>query len=148
MKFTNRIFVFAFLCLARLLLEVDAGETPLACELKMKHEQCTSEEIVQNQHAVEDMRRVVAVGDVHGSYVGLLEVLYQANITKSRDSCIWKSQGDGANDGVVLVQVGDLTDRGPGALESLECLRALQNGAEAHHSKVVRLLGSKYYYQQ
>lgn len=123
---------------------VDSAGIPLACELRMKYEQCTSEEGAHNLPEKSDNRRVVAVGDVHGSHVGLLEVLYQANVTSARDSCTWRPQGTGEDDGVVLVQMGDLTDRGPGALEVLECLRKLQNEAAAYNSKVIRLIGSKY----
>lgn len=125
-----------------MVLLAERTDLPLACELKMKHEQCTSEEVTLRT-SDQDNRRVVAVGDVHGSYVGLLEVLYQANITTAKDACEWRAQGSSAEDGVVLVQMGDLTDRGPGALEVLECLRVLQKQAPNFNSKVIRLIGSK-----
>lgn len=36
--------------------------------------------------------RVVVIGDVHGSYEGLLELLYYSNITASEKSCRWREQ--------------------------------------------------------
>lgn len=82
--------------------------------------------------------RIIAIGDVHGSYDGLLEDLFAANITKSITSCEWKHQ----ETPTVLVQMGDMVDRGAGALEALECLRLLQSTASHHNAEVVRLLGS------
>lgn len=84
-------------------------------------------------------QRIVVVGDVHGAYDGLLEVLYHANITADKSSCVWKKQPVKT----LLVQVGDLVDRGPGALESFACLRKLQTEASKFNGTVVRLLGSK-----
>ena len=97
-----------------------------------------------NSHTVEDSNnqpktRVIAIGDIHGSYVGLLEDLYDANITTSRDICVWRPQ----QTRTLLVQSGDLVDRGPGALESFKCLQNLQNTASEYNGEVVRILGSK-----
>lgn len=83
--------------------------------------------------------RIIAIGDIHGSYDGLLQDLFAANITTSTEGCDWKRQ----DVPTLLVQMGDMVDRGPGALESLECLRHLQATAADFNSKVVRLLGSK-----
>lgn len=82
--------------------------------------------------------RIIAIGDVHGSYDGLLEDLFAANVTKSITSCEWKHQ----ETPTVLVQMGDMVDRGAGALEALECLRHLQSTASQHNAEVVRLLGN------
>ncbi len=82
--------------------------------------------------------RVIAIGDIHGSYDGLLEDLFAANITSSLQSCQWKKQ----ETTTLLVQMGDMVDRGAGALESLECLRHLQSTASDNNAQVVRLLGS------
>lgn len=83
--------------------------------------------------------RVIAIGDIHGSFDGLLTDLFAANITTAPTACEWKAQ----EVPTLLVQMGDMVDRGPGALESLECLRHLQATASDFNSKVVRLLGSK-----
>lgn len=84
--------------------------------------------------------RVVSIGDIHGSYDGLLENLFHANITASKTKCEWKSQPHRT----VLVQMGDYVDRGPGALEALRCVRDLQAKAMDFNAEVVRIVGSKY----
>lgn len=88
-----------------------------------------------------DGRKIIAIGDVHGAYKGLLEVLHASKITKSPDGCEWADQDA---EGVILVQQGDLVDRGPQSLEALTCLRHLQKEADKYNSKVVRLIGSKF----
>jgi len=82
--------------------------------------------------------RLIAIGDIHGSIDGLLADLFAANLTTSRSECRWKYQPSPTT----LVQMGDLTDRGPGALESLQCLHELQKTAAENNAKVVRLLGN------
>ena len=120
---------------------VSVRDHNLACDMKFKHEQCTADSS-SSHHPPEpsDNRRLIAIGDVHGSYEGLLELLHASGITTSNDKCEWKSQGD---EGVVLVQQGDLVDRGPQAWEALQCLKHLQSEAPKFSSKVVRLIGSK-----
>jgi len=123
---------------------VYSTDVPLACELASRHQQCREDETgSQCLPDLSDNRRLVAIGDIHGSYAGLLELLYQAKITSSPETCTWREQGPNKEDGVVLVQVGDLVDRGPDAWGAFECLRTLQREAEQYNSKVVRLVGSK-----
>ncbi len=133
-----------FYALVVVLVGVLGKEIPLACELALKHQQCqadlTSGQCVPD---ASDNRRLVAIGDVHGSFAGVLEILYEAKITSSPTSCTWKEQGNKLEDGVVLVQVGDIVDRGPSSWEAYECFRNLQKEAPKFHSKVVRLVGSK-----
>ena len=81
--------------------------------------------------------RIIVVGDVHGDLNGLLEVLFHANLTSSPDSCSWKPQ----TSSVLLVQMGDIVDRGPQATEAWECLSHLQSSA-SEGGKVVRLIGN------
>jgi hypothetical protein len=133
------------------------GKNPLACEIANRYHQCTGPE--ENDLAEdEDRRRIVAVGDVHGSLKGLLEVLYNANITMAPDKCEWRDQtlvhympaslsSDSYSPpvGTVLVQMGDLVDRGPQALEAYECMQHLQRTAPDFDSKVVRLIGSMFF---
>ena len=40
----------------------------------------------------QDNRRIVAIGDVHGCLDGIKELLFQAGITRSVDSCDWRPQ--------------------------------------------------------
>lgn len=82
--------------------------------------------------------RMVVVGDVHGEFVGLREVLYQAGVLARPEECSWRALG---NESVLLVQMGDIVDRGPGATEAWACLHRLQTTAP-RGSQVVRLLGN------
>ena len=83
--------------------------------------------------------RTIAIGDIHGSYDGLLENLYYANVTVSKTKCDWKQQSTPT----ILVQMGDYVDRGPGALETIKCVRKLQEEASLYNAEVVRIVGSK-----
>jgi hypothetical protein len=85
-------------------------------------------------------KRIVTIGDVHGTDKGLREVLYEAKITKSIDSCEWRDNNEDYE--TVLIQVGDIVDRGAGALEAWECLDNLQNTAKSGKEKVIRLIGN------
>ena len=82
-------------------------------------------------------QRVVVIGDVHGSAHGLFELLHWSNITLEPLVCEWKIQ----EENVILVQVGDIVDRGAYATEAWNCLRYLQESAPAG-SKVIRLVGN------
>lgn len=80
--------------------------------------------------------RVVVVGDIHGCYEGLLEVLYEAGVTR-RGECVWRE--DATN--VILMQMGDIVDRGNGTLHVFRCLTYLQNNPPKG-SIVMRVLGN------
>ena len=82
-------------------------------------------------------QRTVVIGDVHGTAFGLFELLYEANITSSIEHCEWKNQ---PAEGTLLVQVGDIVDRGHQAFQAWVCLEHLQSTAPAG-SSVVRLIG-------
>lgn len=83
--------------------------------------------------------RTIAIGDIHGSYNGLLENLFYANVTVSKTKCEWKPQATPT----IVVQLGDYVDRGPGALEAIKCMRSLQEQASQYNGEVVRIFGSK-----
>jgi hypothetical protein len=78
--------------------------------------------------------RIVAVGDVHGSYKGLVSILQRAELID--DDNQWVG-GD-----ATLVQTGDLFDRGLQIREVLDLLMRLQDEAAAAGGKVVVLLGN------
>ena len=78
--------------------------------------------------------RVVAIGDVHGAHEQLRGLLRKVGLIDDADR--W-SGGD-----TVLVQTGDLLDRGPGVLATLELLRGLEPQARAAGGRVVVLLGN------
>ena len=147
MKFYLEFLIVALLsCLDfSPLVCASAKESP-ACILKSRREQCRAADTpsaakTSTREADDyDERRIIAIGDVHGSYSGLLDNLYGANITVAKDICQWKPQ---AGKGTVLIQMGDIVDRGPEAPEAWNCLRSLQKEANSYNSKVVRLFGSK-----
>lgn len=92
--------------------------------------------------------RLVVIGDIHGSIDGLLDILFEANITATPTLCTWR-EFDEWNDAysikTVIVQVGDVVDRGHGAKEAWDCLEKLQiesNNPYFKHGSVIRLLGN------
>jgi len=66
-------------------------------------------------------RRRIVVGDVHGELDGLREILNNAGLINSHDN--W-SGGDS-----MLIQTGDVIDRGPYSRECVDLLRKLQKEA-------------------
>ncbi len=78
--------------------------------------------------------RIVAVGDVHGSYEGLVAILQHAELIDSDTHWIG---GD-----TTLVQTGDLLDRGLDVREVMDLLIRLQGEAAAAGGKVICLLGN------
>ncbi len=78
--------------------------------------------------------RVVAVGDVHGSYEGLVTILLEAGLI---DTDLRWIGGD-----ATLVQTGDLLDRGVRVRRVLDLLIRLQGEAAAAGGRVVVLLGN------
>ena len=84
-------------------------------------------------------KRIIAIGDVHGSFEGLTEILRQTGLTSSAFACQWRPEVENT----ILVQVGDIVDRGNGTLSVWRCLQSLQQSARnAHGSEVVRLIGN------
>ena len=65
--------------------------------------------------------RIVAIGDVHGNYEGLVEILHAAELIGEDGS--W-SAGN-----TTLVQLGDFLDRGPRTREIMDLFRRLQGEA-------------------
>jgi hypothetical protein len=78
--------------------------------------------------------RVIAVGDVHGEYDVLQRILLHAKLADS--------SGHWTGGNAILVQTGDVIDRGPKSLESVDLIRSLQEQAIRSGGKVVRLLGN------
>lgn len=78
--------------------------------------------------------RIVAVGDVHGDYVAFLGVLQQAGVIDARRK--W-SGGT-----TVLVQTGDVTDRGPQSRKVMHLLMDLEKQAAKAGGRVHALLGN------
>ncbi len=78
-------------------------------------------------------RRII-VGDIHGSPDALTEILLHAGLIDGAH--VWIA----AN--TVLIQTGDVIDRGPDSLGAVALLRTLQAQAAAHGSRVVRCCGN------
>lgn len=78
--------------------------------------------------------RVVAIGDVHGDFEALVEILQAANLV---DEYAGWSGGD-----ATLVQTGDLLDRGARVREVMDLLMRLQQEAPRAGGEVVVLLGN------
>ncbi|MCE5262312.1 MAG: metallophosphoesterase [Deltaproteobacteria bacterium] len=82
----------------------------------------------------EGQKRRIVVGDIHGELDGFREILWNAGLVDRKDA--W-SGGD-----AVLIQTGDVIDRGPWSRESVEYLRRVQKEAVAAEGRVVRLCGN------
>lgn len=78
--------------------------------------------------------RVVAVGDVHGAFDKFTAILRTARMIDARDN--W-SGGRG-----VLVQTGDILDRGADSRRAIDLLRRLERDAQQAGGRVVSLLGN------
>ncbi|HVR29290.1 MAG TPA: metallophosphoesterase, partial [Thermoanaerobaculia bacterium] len=81
-----------------------------------------------------DAARVVAIGDIHGAYDPLVEILQAAGLVD--EELAW-SGGD-----ATLVQLGDFTDRGPRVRAVMDLLMRLQQEAPAAGGRVEVLLGN------
>ena len=78
--------------------------------------------------------RIVAVGDLHGDYDAWLDI--------ARDARLIDSSGRWTGGKTVLVQLGDVTDRGPDSLKIIRSLQQLQKQAPRSGGKVVVVLGN------
>src|SRR5678816_2304955 len=77
------------------------------------------------------VERIVAIGDVHGAYDRLLEILRAAEVIDDR------SRWTGGR--THLVQTGDVLDRGADSRQALEFLRRLGRDAERAGGRVHQL---------
>jgi len=88
----------------------------------------------RNFHEILKRPRLVAQGDIHGALDEFIINLQQAKLVDSKLNWI------GGNN--ILVQMGDVIDRGLKSRESVEFLRRLQEEARKADGEVVRLLGN------
>jgi len=79
-------------------------------------------------------QRLVAVGDVHGELESFQEILRDEHLIDSDNK--WSGGSD------ILLQIGDMVDRGPYSREALYFLRELQEKAAPQGGKVIRLFGN------
>lgn len=78
--------------------------------------------------------RIVAVGDLHGDFDAWREIAMQAHLIDDRNR--W------AGGATILVQLGDIVDRGPDSLKIISHLMKLQAQATAAGGRVVVLVGN------
>ena len=82
--------------------------------------------------------RIVAIGDVHGALPDFETILKQTGLVDAGRG----AGGGWAGGRSVLVQTGDVVDRGPGTRACLDLLMALEKSAERRNGKVIALLGN------
>lgn len=80
--------------------------------------------------------RLISLGDIHGDATGLRAVLARAGLIDAATTSKWIG-GD-----AVLVQTGDMVDRGDESLEVMRVLASLQRQAYDAGGRVVVLLGN------
>lgn len=83
---------------------------------------------------IEGVRRIVAIGDVHGAYPEFVRILRAADVIDSRDR--WSGRD------TYLVQTGDVLDRGPDSRRVLDLLRRLERDAPKSRGRVISLVGN------
>jgi hypothetical protein len=79
-------------------------------------------------------QRVIAIGDLHGDYEAWRDIARAARLIDAR--------GRWAGRNTILVQTGDITDRGPDSLKIIRDLMKLQRSAPRHGGRVVVLVGN------
>lgn len=79
-------------------------------------------------------RRIIAVGDIHGDLVNAHRVLQMANVVD--EDGFWTGNVD------VLVQTGDIIDRGDDTIDLFEWMEELREQAHAMGGTVISLLGN------
>jgi hypothetical protein len=79
-------------------------------------------------------KRRIVVGDIHGELDGFREILRNARLIDSND----KWTGDDS----ILIQTGDVIDRGPYSWEAIDLLRKIQKEAPGAKGEVIRVCGN------
>ncbi len=83
---------------------------------------------------IETTEPVVAVGDIHGAFDNFVAILRAAQVIDNRNRWIGRR--------MVLVQTGDVLDRGPDSRKAIDLLRRLERDAQQAGGRVVSLLGN------
>lgn len=90
--------------------------------------------VIEQPQQKKAQNRLMAIGDVHADLEATKEVLILANIIDQNHKWIAKN--------TILVQTGDLTDRGPDGDAILKFLKQLEEEAPKHNSQFITLLGN------
>jgi predicted MPP superfamily phosphohydrolase len=112
------------LTLAAMLTVLVGVERPIAQTAKPANSPCD----------IQTTERVVAVGDVHGAFDNFVAILRAAHVIDNRNR--WSGRR------AVLVQTGDILDRGPDSRKAIDLLRRLERDAQRAGGRVVALLGN------
>jgi hypothetical protein len=83
---------------------------------------------------IQTTERVVAVGDIHGAFDNFVAILRAAQVIDNRNRWIGRR--------MVLVQTGDILDRGPDSRKAIDLLRRMERDAQRAGGRVVTLLGN------
>ncbi len=83
---------------------------------------------------VETPSRVIAVGDLHGDFEAWRNILLASGLADS--------EGEWTGGDAVLVQMGDIADRGPDSLKIIRDLQRLEKTAPVSGGRVIVLLGN------
>ena len=86
------------------------------------------------QPFAETDQRVIGIGDIHGAYDELTALLQKAQLTDDQQR--WSGGR------TILVQTGDIIDRGANIRGVLDLLMSLEPQADAAGGKVIALLGN------
>lgn len=78
--------------------------------------------------------RIVVIGDLHGDYGAYRDIVSAAGVSDR--------EGHWSGGRTTLIQMGDMTDRGPSSLAIMRDLRALAPQAERHGGQVIVLVGN------
>jgi hypothetical protein len=81
-----------------------------------------------------EQKRRIVVGDIHGELEGFKEIIKNAGLLDGKDN--WSGEDD------ILIQTGDVIDRGPYSIEAFDLLKRLQKEAVVAGGEVVRLCGN------
>jgi len=83
---------------------------------------------------IQTTERIVAVGDIHGAFDNFVAILRAAQVIDNRNR--WSGKR------TVLVQTGDILDRGPDSRKAIDLIRRLERDAQRAGGRVVSLLGN------
>jgi hypothetical protein len=78
--------------------------------------------------------RIVAVGDLHGDFAAWRDILRGAQLVDA--------DGHWTGGDTVLIQTGDVVDRGPDSLKLIQDIMRLQDEAARAHGRVIALVGN------
>tara|TARA_B100000579_G_scaffold404836_1_gene389988 strand:+ start:949 stop:2130 length:1182 start_codon:yes stop_codon:yes gene_type:complete len=92
----------------------------------------TAEKAIEDEW--NDIARVVAIGDIHGSYKNYIQILNDSDLIDDYGSWIGKDTH--------LVQVGDLPDRGPDTVKIIKHLQKLEKQAVREGGMIHLLIGN------